>query len=376
MAAAQTVAMAPDGRFVVAWQSPQDGSGDGIAVRRFSRSGTALGVEFVANGYTTQRQHQAAVAMDGLGNFVVAWNSLGQDGSSYGVRARRFDAVGSARSGGGAVNTFTTGDQWYPAIASNPDGRFAVVWQSDGEDGSGAGIFGRIYDETGTPVAAPFQMNAYTTGQQAYPSVGMDAVGNVKAVFQSEGQDGWGSAIVYRRFNYNATPAGTFIVNTQTIANQMYPSIAVNGEGAFVIAWTSEFGDGDQIGIFGRRFDPAGTPLGSEFQINTYTTGGQNRPRVTLDEAGNFAVVWVSYAQDGSSNGIFGRRFGADGSPIGSEFQVNTYTTDSQFAPAVAGSATGDFVVTWNSADDGDGYGIFAQRYGDLIFEDGFEAGG
>ncbi len=35
--------------------------------------------------------------------------------------------------------------------------------------------------------------------------------------------------------------------------------------------------------------------------------------------------------------------------PAGTEFQVNTYTTDAQYAPAVASDSAGNFVVVWAS---------------------------
>ena len=52
-------------------------------------------------------------------------------------------------------------------------------------------------------------------------------------------------------------------------------------------------GDGSSSGIVGRRFDGAGTPLGGEFQVNTFTTGYQVTPAVAADGAGNFVVVLV-----------------------------------------------------------------------------------
>jgi hypothetical protein len=44
-----------------------------------------------------------------------------------------------------------------------------------------------------------------------------------------------------------------------------------------------------------------------------------------------------------------GQHFASDGSAIGSEFQVNTYTTHSQRSPSVALASDGDFVVVWDS---------------------------
>jgi hypothetical protein len=140
------VAMDPGGRFVVAWQSRTDGSHDGIAVQRFSRSGTPRGAEFLANGYTTLRQHQAAVAMDASGGFVVAWNSVDQDGSSYGIRRRRFDAQGNALGGGAARSTPTRPSNRVGRVAMSAAGDFVVVWNSPG-DGDYCGIFGQRFGD-------------------------------------------------------------------------------------------------------------------------------------------------------------------------------------------------------------------------------------
>ena len=68
-------------------------------------------------------------------------------------------------------------------------------------------------------------------------------------------------------------------------------------------------------------------PDGPEFQVNTYTTGVQAAPSVAVDTSGNFVVVWQSSGPDGSSDGVFGQRFNNTGTPQGTEFQVNTYTT-------------------------------------------------
>src|SRR5262245_10409477 len=66
------------------------------------------------------------------------------------------------------------------------------------------------------------------------------------------------------------------------------------------------------------------TSLGPEFQVNTYTTSAQNSPVVAADGAGNFVVVWAS-PHDGSGSGVFGQRYDSSGTPLGSEFPVNTY---------------------------------------------------
>jgi hypothetical protein len=105
-------------------------------------------------------------------------------------------------------------------------------------------------------------------------------------------------------------------------------------------------------------------PAGGEFRVNTYTTDRQSGPVVAMDSAGSFVVLWSSKTQDGSLFGVFGQRYDAMGVPRGDEFRVNTYTTNSQLVPAVAVDGAGNFVVVWDSfAQDGSSYGVFGRRY-------------
>src|SRR5207253_2447559 len=89
----------------------------------------------------------------------------------------------------------------------------------------------------------------------------------------------------------------------------------------------------------------------------------QVSPSVASDSGGAFVVVWQSFAQDGSSNGVFGQRYSSTGAPAGMEFRVNTYTTDVQISPSVATDAGGTFVVVWQSYQGGSPGDIFGQRF-------------
>ena len=97
-----------------------------------------------------------------------------------------------------------------------------------------------------------------------------------------------------------------------------------------------------------------GDPVGSEFQVNSFTVGAQRVFGQPVAQVGTgFVVVWRS---DGGSPGdaafsIEGKRFDGAGHPIGAEFQVNTHTTGDQGAPSVAPIGSGKFVVVWRSYD-------------------------
>ena len=88
---------------------------------------------------------------------------------------------------------------------------------------------------------------------------------------------------------------------------------------------------------------------GAEFLINTHTSNNQQSPSVTSLADGGFVVTWMSYNQDGSSWGIYGQRYAADGAASGSEFLINTHTSSNQQSPSVTSLADGGFVVTWMS---------------------------
>jgi hypothetical protein len=373
------VASDANGNFVVVWQGlGEDGSNYAVIGQRFNASGVRQGGEFRVNTYTTSYQSAPAVASDPNGNFVVVWQSFDQEGApSAGVFGRRYDAAGVAQGGEFQVNSFTTTPQFQPAVASDAAGNFVVVWDSINQDGWSYGIFGQRFNASGVRQGSEFRVNSYTTMGQRDPAVASDANGNFVVVWDSISPSGT-YEIFGQRFSSSGVPLGSeFQVNSYTPGNQFQPSLSTDANGNFVVVWSSRDQDGSFYGVFGQRFSSGGVPQGAEFRVNATTVDDQVHPRVTSDENGNFVVVWTDYALDGSLRGVFGRRFNASGFTRGGEFRVNSYTTGNQQRPAIASNPDGDFVVVWQSygQDEPISDGIFGQRYGDLIFEDGFESG-
>ena len=108
----------------------------------------------------------------------------------------------------------------------------------------------------------------------------------------------------------------------------------------------------------------AANPIGLDFPVNSFTTNSQRTASMAMDADGDFVVTWQSDAQDGNAYGIYAQRYNAAGVTQGVEFRVNSTTIDSQTNSAVAMDADGDFVVTWESNNqDGGGEGIYAQRF-------------
>jgi hypothetical protein len=123
-------------------------------------------------------------------------------------------------------------------------------------------------------------------------------------------------------------------VNTVTTGVQIFPHIAVEPDGDFQVVWIDIYGAAPELSdVFGQRYDRAGAPRGGDFLVNTYTTSFQGYfggADVAADREGRFVVVWWSFGEDGSYTGIFGQRYDAAGTRQGAPFQVNTYTTGGQ----------------------------------------------
>ena len=366
-----SVATDSDGDFVVVWQSfSQDGSNYGIYGQRYNKTGTPAGTEFRINTTTADAQKDPKVAMDSDGDFVVTWTSYGQDGGGYGVYAQRYDNGGLAVGAEFQVNTYTDYDQFDPSVAMDNDGDFVIAWEGLGQDGSGSGIYAQRYASTGATLGDEFRVNATTTSSQAFPSVAMDSNGDFVIAWSSRNQDGDGAGVYAQRYdNTGITLGGEFRVNTTTTNYQEFPSVAMDSDGDFVISWSSYSQDGSNYGVYAQRYDNTGVGVGSEFQVNTYTDNFQNSSSVAMDNDGDYIVTWNSRYQDGSFYGIYAQRYDNTGATVGGEFQVNTYTTGSQLAPSATMDTDGNFVVAWqsNGSQDGSSYGIYAQRYSNAI---------
>jgi len=286
--------------------------------------------------------------------------------------------IGDPIGGDFQVNAYSSGAQGQPVVAPDSGGGFVVVWHSDGSptDHDSFSIQARRFDSTATPLADEFQVNTYTTSPQREPAVAPDGSGGFFVVWQSGGSTGTDddfTSIQARRFEASGAPlGGEFQVNTYTTASQVSPGIARDGSGGFVVAWSSGGGSGtdtDQDSIQAQRFDGGGAPVGGEFQVNTYTSGSQYDVAVAPDGGGGFVVVWASVGgagTDANFASIQAQRFDGSG-PVAGQFQVNSYTTGVQRYPAVTPLQGGGFVVAWqsdsSSGSDRSDLSVQAQRF-------------
>ncbi len=170
-----SVAVAPDGSVTIVSNCVCDQIG--LVLQRFTSDGTVLDDIDPSAGCTCRGDIAIfpSLAMAPDGSFVVAWvNGLStnpNDSFPTVVRARRFAADGSAL---GDVFQVNQGDRLtrMPHAAMLADGGFVIGWtDQDGHDGNRSGVFVRAYDASGGTSGPDLQLNQHVAGDQILTSI-------------------------------------------------------------------------------------------------------------------------------------------------------------------------------------------------------------
>ncbi len=353
------VAMAENGSFVVAWSSyKQDGDSGGVFARLFDPNCRPLGEEFQVNTRIAGNQTDPAVAMDPLGNFVVAWHGPGE--SRTDIFARRFDPSGVAWGPEFRVNALTEGTQQGARVAMGPAGAFVIAWETRVStlEGDAWTVAARPYDPNGRAITG--ELRPAQQRNCRYPDVASDSRGGFVIVWLSDEST---KSICARLYGPGGSTSGEpFEANNIAFGSQCRPAVAADYAGNFVVAWDGHPDLASLDDIHARLFKYDGTALGGQFRVNSITTLAQERPRVAMTGQGQFVVVWHGRSGvQANAKDVFARRFSGMGTPASPEIRLNRYTAGDQKYPAVAIAPTGRFIAAWQSyAQDGSHFGVFA----------------
>ncbi len=264
------------------------------------------------------------------------------------------------------VHTYITGQHVDPAVAALPDGSAIIAWSSYGEDGSMYGVFARKFKPTGAAATAKeFRVNQYTDYNQRNPAVAVLANGNYVIAWVSERERSATSVDVYARVY---TDAGVPLTDEIPVNSGTFPcsspSVAPLMDGGFTVVWAQKNTVITTNGwdICGRPFSASGMPESADFGINTYLYGDQYQPRIAAGPTGSL-VVWTSLGEDGSREGVYGRFLTGGTQVSGDEFRVNTTTVSQQMHPSVAWDGMSRFLVVWTSFTPRTGFDLFGQAY-------------
>jgi hypothetical protein len=177
-------------------------------------------------------------------------------------------------------------------------------------------------------------------------------------------------AVKAQVFAAGGTPVGAeILVNTDTAGDQFSARVIALSNGGFVVAWDDEslnpdgsHGDTSPGAVTAQVFTANGTPVGTEFRVNSATAGDQDAPQIIALSNGGFVVTWEDFSQgvggaggDTSGLAVKAQEFASDGTPVGTEILVNTATAGNQDPEQITALPNGGFAVTWNDHSQGVG---------------------
>ena len=333
---------------------------------------TRQGSEFLVNTAGIGSQYTPTITGLANGGFVVTWstNDPAQDGSGWAVKAQIFSASGAKQGAEFLVNTATNNSQYHPAITALSNGGFVVTWRTDD---SGGAIKAQVFSAGGAKQGTEFLADDVATVNPQNPDITDLANGGFVMTWHGYdyAQDRSDSVIKAQVFSAAGVKQGAeFLVNTATYGTQIFPKIAGLSNGDFVVTWQTwdSAQDGSGHAIKAQIFTATGMKQGGEFLVNTASMNNQTYPKITALANGGFVVTWETWdsAQDGNGYGIKAQVFSAAGVKQGGEFLVNTAWVKDQLEHSITGLANGGFVVTWftnDTAQDGNGSAIKAQVF-------------
>jgi VCBS repeat-containing protein len=365
-----------DGGWVITWLSGGQDNTDGLTgvyAQAYKADGTKLGTETPVNTHTTNYQTNPQITALRDGGWVITWESLDQDGASFGVYAQAYDADGSELGGETRVNSSTAGDQHSQQITALSDGGWVITWESWGQDGAGWDVYAQAYNSEGSVQGTETRVNTHTTNYQTNPQITALSDGGWVITWMSTGQDETnkplGSGVYAQAYHADGSQQGTETrVNTHTADDQTYQQITALSGGGWVITWMSlgqdETNEPLGSGVYAQAYNADGSVIGTETRANTHTADYQHFPQITALSDGGWVITWQSLGQDNAGWGVYAQAYNADGSVIGTETRVNTHTASSQELPQITALSDGGWVITWQSDDqDGDRLGVYSRSF-------------
>ncbi len=368
------------GNLLVTWASRRQEAGTyGVFAQRFDPLGRRLGTEIHVNQYVRAAQNDPATAFDATGNAWIVWESNTQDGDQSGIYLRRFGMIEDAfmpLNDELQVNGTTAGTQNNPAITIAKDGQALVTWTAKNANGS-AQTFGRMFNADGEATSDEFAISsADLTATDLLASATALDNGNFVTVWARTDSNHEPAGIFARIVDATGQPvADEFMISSHCdglIDIEPNVASAVDAD-TFAVSWLRERSEGEGYNVVAQLFESTGTAKGETMVVASGTTEWFSGAAVAMNNDGRF-VVSYNIEGDKVTNPetnrpmavatMFAHRFDKDGQAIGQRFQVNQFNDGAQMLP-IASNANrvvwgmqNQLAFAWDGAIEGDGRGI------------------
>ena len=302
---------------------------------------------------------QCASAPDGLGGQILAWKA--DHGATSDIYAQRVDTSGTALwDPGGVPVCAVDGKQQFPAIVPDGSGGAIIAWE-DYRAGATADIYVQRVSNLGVPQwASDGTLLCAASGDQRYPAIASDSLGG--AIVTWWDHRGASYDIYARRVTSDGIPQWTKdgVALCTAAGDQVAPSIVSDGTSGAIVAWADSRGPSSDI--YAQRVAGDGTPGWTPDGVALCAApGDQQAPRLVSDRAGGAVVAWTDYR--GASADVYVQRVAAVGTRQWSADGVALCAASgNQLSPALVGDGAGGAIVAWEDYRAGATSDIYACR--------------
>ncbi len=246
-------------------------------------------------------------------------------------------------------------------------------------------VYGQLLGNSLIQLDSKFRVNTYLEYAQRNPKGVVLTSGDLVSVWESNWQDSSGWGVFYQLLDIHGNRISDELrANGQILSSQDHPSIAPIASGGFVIIWQESYSRasssffnkfaGTSSGVSGQCFDANGNKVGGQFIIESSSSAIDRYPSVAAFSDGSFIVVYHSKIWNGGNEEIFAQRYNPQCEAIGSKFQINDYTENDQLNPSVISFVDDSYMINWHSLSPESGqWQVLAQRYDSSNNKDGEE---
>jgi len=295
------IAMTPAGDWSAIWYDAAIGVSD-LFGRSTTAGGTLLGAQFPYDTGTGGGGPYAVAAV-GEEYLVASFRATveGEKLARANLRSRAGVNFGDLDVGPASVNSQT-------GVAGLGDIGWVAVW----EQGDPPQEYGEVWARTYSfddPLDSGFPIHPAVDATQEDPAIASNGDRDFVVVWVAQTEVG--PVLFARLFHFydelGAVPVSESIEIGGGPLTTFDPRVAMAADGAFVVVWRSLVFEPATTGIAAREFSRTGAPIGDAFPVNVVTTGGQMTPAVAVS-ANDFVVTWWTN-EAGDEYDVKARRF-------------------------------------------------------------------
>jgi hypothetical protein len=263
-------------------------------------------------------------AVRNFGVYFQPYGNTGPQGSETAVNTNTAESVSTETQGSPGAVA--------NAMAADANGDYVVAWQSPQSNGT-IGISARVFNADGTPKTGEIALGT-GIGGTGVPSVAMAGNGQFVVAWQN------GSSISMAIYQLN----GTLISNSNTISSSWLQGVAADSVGNFAVLYGGKKDHYTASEPMVQRYTKTGAVNGNAITVASPRLINYDSA-IAMDGNGNFTVSWTD-ANNGS--GVYFQRYTAAGKTSGSTVTVAQSSSQTQLLRSLAMNSAGQFVVTWS----------------------------